>query len=219
MVLFQEAWRETNRRDRHEQAVPSRSRTEPARRMKPWETLKSRYLLKRWWMNLREDHVRLPDGTELPEFHVVEYPDWACTVCFSEDGRLVMVEQFRHGIRRMSLEFPAGAVDAGEDPMTAARRELLEETGYAADEWMVLGRCSPEPSKQTNLAHLFVARGALRVAEPACDEGEDLRVCLLKPDEVFRSAENGEMIHGIHLAALFWAHHRGIFDDTADRKA
>ncbi|WP_456424966.1 NUDIX hydrolase [Rhodocaloribacter sp.] len=187
--------------------------------MKPWETLKSRYLLKRWWMNLRVDHVRLPGGAELPEFHVIEYPDWACVVCFAEDGRLVMVEQYRHGIRRVSLEFPAGAVDPGEDRMAAARRELLEETGYAADEWMLLGQCSPEPSKQTNYAHLFVARGARRVADPAFDEGEDLRLCLLEPDEVFRRAESGEMIHGIHLAALFWARHRGVFDDAGGRDA
>ncbi|GIV58976.1 MAG: NUDIX hydrolase [Rhodothermaceae bacterium] len=179
--------------------------------MRPWHVLHSRYLLRRWWMNLRVDHVRLPDGTELPEFHVVEYPDWACVVCFTEEGRLVMVEQYRHGIRRACLEFPAGAVDPGEEPLQAARRELLEETGYAADDWIGLGRCAPEPSKHTNYAHLYVARAARPVRAPAGDAGEDLRVCLLEPEDVLRRVETGDLVHGIHLAALFWARSLGLF--------
>lgn len=179
--------------------------------MQPWEVLERRYLLKRWWMNLRVDHVRLPDGTELPEFHVVEYPDWSCVVCFTERGDLVMVEQYRHGVERMSLEFPAGAVDAGESPLEAARRELLEETGYAAATWTLLGRCAPEPSKHTNMAHLYVALGARPVQRPQTDHGEQLRVCLLPPDEVAQRIAAGEVIHGVHLAAYFWARACGFF--------
>lgn len=177
--------------------------------MKPWTVLKSRYLLERWWMNLREDHVRLPDGHEMPEFHVVEVPDWACVLCRTEAGEVVMVEQYRHGVGRSSLELPAGALDPGEPALAAARRELREETGYAARHWRLLGRCAPEPSKQTNHAHLFVADGARRVAEPAPDAGEALRVRLVSPADLLRLADEGEMIHGIHLAAVFWARHRG----------
>jgi len=179
--------------------------------MKAWEVVKSRYLLQRWWMSLREDHVRLPGGAEMPEFHVVEYPDWSCVVCFDEKGRVVIVEQYRHGIGRSSMELPAGAADPGEDPLTAAKRELREETGYEAEEWAYLGRCAPEPSKHTNYAHLYVARGGRRNHEQQLDHGEEIRVHLVEPAEVLRLVEEGDLVHGIHLAALFWAHYRGFF--------
>ncbi len=177
--------------------------------MKPWTVLHSRYLLERWWMKLREDHVRLPGGVEMPEFHVLEYPDWVCVLCFTEVGQVVMVEQYRHGIGRVSLELPAGAVDAGESPLAAAQRELREETGYEAGGWRLLGRCAPEPSKHTNYAYLYVADGARHAAAPTPDEGEALRVCLLDPAEMLRRADAGDLLHGIHLAAVFWARHRG----------
>ncbi len=178
--------------------------------MKPWKVLHSRYLLKRWWMNLREDHVLLPSGVELPEFHVVEYPEWAAVVCLTEAGDLVMVEQYRHGVQRTSLELPAGTVDEGEDLLAAAKRELREEAGYEAEDWTYLGRCAPEPSKHTNYAHIYVARGARFVASPDPDESEFLRLHLLAPQEALRLADEGEIVHGIHLAALLWASHRGL---------
>ncbi len=180
--------------------------------MEPWRVLHTRYLLKRWWMNLRVDRVQLPDGTEIEEFHVVEYPDWACVVCLDREGHLVLVRQYRHGIGRTLLECPAGAVGPAEEPLAAAQRELLEETGYAAEEWIYLGRCAPEPSKHTNYAHLFVARGARPVQPPQLDHTEDLSVHRVPIEEAFRQAEDGDLAHGIHLTALFWARQRGLLE-------
>lgn len=176
----------------------------------PWTTLSSRYLLRRKWMNLRMDHVRLPHGAEMEEYHVLEYPDWAAVICITTDGRYVLVEQFRYGVGQVSLEFASGAVDPGEDPEAGARRELLEETGYAARELHYLGRCAPDPSKDTNFAHLYVATEAVRVAEPQLDAGEDLRVVLLTQEELEESVFSGRVIHGIHLAALWLGEKRGL---------
>jgi 8-oxo-dGTP pyrophosphatase MutT (NUDIX family) len=176
----------------------------------PWTIRSSRYLLQRWWMSLREDHVVLPNGSELHEFHVVEYPDWACALCVTEDGRFVMVDQYRHGIGRQSLEFAAGAVDEGENPEEAARRELLEETGYASDDWFPVGTWAPEPSKHTNWAHLFVARSARRVADPESDLAEPLVVRLLGGPELRAAVAAGRMVHGVQLAALWKAAAEGL---------
>lgn len=178
--------------------------------MLPWKTIDSRYLLKRRWLNLREDNVRLPNGTELEEFYVVEYPDWAAVICITEEEKVVMVKQYRHGIQHVTLEFPAGVVEPGERPLMAARRELLEETGYVADEWISLGKCAPEPSKHTNYAHLFLARNARPLHAPRLDNSEAIEVQLIDKAELLERADAGEMAHGIHLAALFKAMHRGL---------
>jgi 8-oxo-dGTP pyrophosphatase MutT (NUDIX family) len=146
----------------------------------------------------------------MEEYHVLEYPDWAAVVCLDPEDRYVMVEQYRYGVGRVSLEFASGAIDPGEEPETGARRELLEETGYAAEELICVGRCAPDPSKDTNLAHLFVARGAVRVAEPQLDAGEDLRVVLLSREELEEAVFSGRVIHGIHIAALWLGQKHGL---------
>ncbi len=177
---------------------------------RPWTQLGTKTLVERWWMTLREDRVRLPNGVVLDEYHVAEYPDWACALALTDDGRAVLVEQYRYGIDRVSLELPAGAVDAGEDVAMAARRELLEETGYASNDWIALGKLAVEPGRHTNYGHVFVARGCRRVAEPAHEAAEDLRVRLVAADELPALVEEGQIVHGVHAAAVFWARARGL---------
>lgn len=183
--------------------------------MKRWKTLKSRYLLRRWWMSLREDHVVLPNGVELPEYHIAEYPDWACVVCLTTAGELVMVEQYRYAAEQVSLEFAAGAIEPGEAPETAARRELLEETGYVAEQWTLLGRCAQDPSRQTNWAYLYVAQEARQVQAPVPDAAEELHLRVFSPEAVLEKAHAGEIIHGFHILALLWAQSLGLLAGRA----
>lgn len=174
-----------------------------------WTRLASRLLIDRWWMRLREDRVRLPSGHVIEEFHVTDYPDWSSVIAI-EEGEVILVEQYRYGVDRLSVEFPAGAVDPGEDPETTARRELLEETGYGADTLVHLGSLAAEPSRATNFGHFFVAPDARRVTEPAAEDTEDLRVLRLPAGEVLDMADDGRFVHGLHAAAAFWAHRRGL---------
>ena len=174
-----------------------------------WTRLASRTLIDEWWMRLREDRVRLPSGHEIGAFHVTDYPDWSAVIAIDKKD-VVLVEQYRYGVDRLSVEFPAGAVDSGETPEATARRELLEETGYAAGRLIPLGALAAEPSRATNYGHFFVAPGARRVAEPAAEETEDLRVLTMPAAEVLQMADDGRFVHGLHAAATFWAHRRGL---------
>ena len=171
-----------------------------------WRTLASRTLLDRSpWLRLREDRVALPTGAILETYYVLEYPDWACVVPVLASGDVVMVEQWRHAIGRASLEFPAGAVDTGEAPEAAGRRELREEAGVEVDTLEPLARLATEPARHTNWAHLFLARDARIVGPPAPDDNEDLHVRLVPAVDLAALVARGDIVHGVHAAAALLA--------------
>lgn len=177
---------------------------------KPWTVRSSKRLLEHWWMSLRVDEVELPDGHVLPEYHVLEYPDWTLALCQDMAHRLVLVEQYRHAIGRLSLEFASGMLEAGEAPVEGARRELVEETGYVASEWLHLGSWAPDPSRHDNVGHVYVAQDARRKQAPSPDESEDLRVHLLTFSEVDDAIRSGRIVHGMHVAAFYRAATDGL---------
>jgi 8-oxo-dGTP pyrophosphatase MutT (NUDIX family) len=180
--------------------------------MKPWVVTRSRVLIERRWLKLREDRVSLPWGGEIPEFHVIESPAWSSVVPFTEDGRLVLVEQYRHGIEKVTLELPAGVIDAGETPLQAAQRELLEESGYSAAEWEPLIELCPDPNRQNARAHFFLARGARAVRDPKLDDSEQIEVVLVTPAELWAAIDAGRFCQGVQLGALLIAARKGALE-------
>ncbi|MBL7977997.1 MAG: NUDIX hydrolase [Bacteroidetes Order II. Incertae sedis bacterium] len=175
-----------------------------------WTLLKRKYWYESKHGNLRQDHVRLPNGAEILDYMVMEYADWSGVLCITEEGHILTVTQYRHGAALSSIEFPAGMVDAGETPFEAAQRELLEETGYVAEAWQPLMTCFPEPVKQTNQGHLFVARKAKKVSEPQTEATESLHIHAIAPDILFEWAMEGKVIHAVYQAAIFKARLMGI---------
>lgn len=149
-----------------------------------WNTLESEYIIRRPWLTARCDKVQLPDGTVHPEYYVLEYPTWVNVIAITADGDFVMVEQYRHGLRDVFTELVAGVVEEGEAPIEAARRELLEETGYAGGEWEKLTVLSQNPGSTDNLTHCFLACGVVKVSEQHLDATEDIAVKLLTRGEV-----------------------------------
>ncbi|HMJ10153.1 MAG TPA: NUDIX hydrolase, partial [Polyangiaceae bacterium] len=159
--------------------------------MEPWKVRKSRVVLERRWLRIREEHVELPTGQEIEEFHVLEGPNWVGVLALTEDGRVILVDQYRHGIAALSRELPAGVIEPNESALEAARRELLEETGCAAEHWEPLIYFATEPARHTTMAQFFVARGARFVAEQRLDPGEHMSVLSATPAEVFEQIESG----------------------------
>ncbi len=105
--------------------------------MKKWKTLGSQYLFKRPpWLTIREDRLKMSNGDVMESYYVYEHPDWISVIAITKDGQMIMTEQYRHGLGEVCIELSAGVVDeADESHLVAAKRELLEETGYGGGKW------------------------------------------------------------------------------------
>ena len=177
----------------------------PAVPVGPWEVLDSTYPYRDRWIALRSDTVRLPNGTVLSPYHVIEFPEWICALAITPAREIVLIEEYRHGVRRLSFELPCGTPDEpGEDLLEATKRELLEETGYAADDWHFLGASSPNTARQDNLVHAYLALDARKVADQSLDPGELIRTHVVPWDRFLDDLAGGRLeLPGPHLAALW----------------
>ncbi len=155
--------------------------------------------------DLERHHLRTPHETE-HAFHILKCPDWCNILPITPDGLVVMVRQYRYGTDEETLELPGGMIDPEDpNPMDGARRELLEETGYAAAELIHTGVIQPNPAMQTNRCHSFLARDVIKVREPALDAGEDIEVVTVPLDDIPRLVASGEIVHALVVVAFTYA--------------
>lgn len=156
---------------------------------KPWTLLATETVLKSPYIQIHKDHVRLENGKELSDYYVFEFNDWARVLPITPDNNVILVEQYRHGVERVTFEFPAGAHDAVDgDMLTTAKRELLEETGFSSDDWLDLGGYKLGPARIKNGFHLFCALNCIETAAQNLDSTEEISVHIMTPrqcDELF----------------------------------
>lgn len=171
--------------------------------MKPWEILSNRVLLDcSPWLHVSSEHVRLPNDVEIADFYRINMPEWSQVFVLTEDGRVPMVQHYKHGPGVVSLELPAGYLEPGEDPEVGAKRELLEETGFEASVWRYLGRYFLDGNRGCGGSHIFLADGACRVCEPNYEESEIITLHLLTLDEVRAAWMGGQMRNIATVAAV-----------------
>jgi ADP-ribose pyrophosphatase len=170
-----------------------------------WERLRSERLLETPYFALRSDRLRLPDGAIKDPYYVVERPDAAIIFPLTREGEVVLVRQYRPPLERMELGLPAGLVEEGEKPEAAARRELIEETGYSGGEWEPLGSLASSPSLKDNWAYLFLARGVERTADPDPDEHELVEEVKVPLGELRGLVRDGEIVSSSGVAAIMLA--------------
>lgn len=174
-----------------------------SKKIEKWKLLDSKYIIKRPWLTARCDTVQLPNGTIHPEFYILEYPTWINVIAITKEGKFVMVEQYRHGLQDVFTELVAGVAEDGESPLEAARRELLEETGYGNGNWELFSVLSQNPSATTNLTYSFLATDVELISEQHLDETEDIAVRLLTEEEVRQLLLSDEMKQSL-MAAPLW---------------
>ena len=169
--------------------------------VKHWKVLNT----KRIRHNVRLDMCELPNGNTL-EAMVLEFRPWVCVIALTPDQKVVLIRQDRHGAGDVVWEIPGGVVDAEDENLeAAAKRELMEESGFAADKWVHLASLSPDPCSHNNKINSFLALDAHKVSDQDLDENEDIEVHLIPLDEVVKMARNSELPQSMQVSALFLA--------------
>jgi 8-oxo-dGTP pyrophosphatase MutT (NUDIX family) len=125
-------------------------------------------------------------------------------VAITPDDQIILIEQYRHGIRSITLEIPGGIVDYGESPLEAVKRELLEETGYSADEWVCIGKVHPNPAIQSNTCYTFLANNVRKVQEPSFEGTEDIAILETPTKNITNLVAEGKITHALIVVAFYW---------------
>jgi ADP-ribose pyrophosphatase len=165
-------------------------------------TLGRERLLDANFLKVVRDTVRLPDGGSATREYV-QHPGAVAIVGLTDDGQVVLERQWRHPVGRVMVEVPAGKLDAGEDPMVCAQRELLEETGYTAREWALAGRMHPCIGYSDEFIEVWFARG-LSAGQRQLDAEEFLDVFLARPEQLLDWCQDGTVTDGKTLACALW---------------
>jgi 8-oxo-dGTP pyrophosphatase MutT (NUDIX family) len=154
---------------------------------------------------IRRDRSRFSRDQAEHDFHVLESTDWVNIIPITSAQEVVLVRQFRHGIRDCTLEIPGGMVDADDpSPLAAARREMVEETGYDSERVEALGSIHPNPAIQNNLCHSFVAYDAEPRHATRFDTTEETEVVLVPLARIPDLVRGGDITHALVVVAFHW---------------
>ncbi|MGD8405559.1 MAG: NUDIX hydrolase [Anaerolineales bacterium] len=168
--------------------------------MKPWKTKSRKTVLDdKPWLTVEHHTVELPDGRVIPDWPWIITPDYINVVAVTVDERFICFRQVKYGIQGDTLAVVGGYIEEGEEPLAAAKRELLEETGYEAPDWISLGSYLVDPNRDIATGHLFLARNARHVTPRNADDLEEQELLLLTREEIEHAIDVGE------IKVLAWA--------------
>jgi 8-oxo-dGTP pyrophosphatase MutT (NUDIX family) len=170
---------------------------------KIWKTVSTRKIAETKIFTLESRCVQ-SDLNLTNDVIVIDAPDWVNIIATTKDGNIVLIEQYRHGTQSVTLEIPGGAVDPGETPLNAAIRELLEETGYEAEEWILIGSVKPNPAFLSNTCFTFLARNAINTKAQNLDEGEEIDCKEVPLNEIPQLLQEGTIDHALVVSGFMW---------------
>ncbi len=170
--------------------------------VKSWKRVHSKRLQSYRVFSIRTDTAISPRTGKGHEFYIIESENWVNIIPITSEHQVVMIKQYRHGSREVTLEIPGGLVDPGDTPKKAALRELLEETGYQAQRAKRIGVVNPNPAIFNNRCYTFLAKGVKKVAGPTPDQTEDIEVVLIPLKKIPQLILKGEIDNAMVITAF-----------------
>jgi ADP-ribose pyrophosphatase len=171
-----------------------------------WKTLSSEQLFNDRWFKVRKEKCETPEGKIVEPYYVYDFPTWVGAVPVTEDGKIIMIKQYRHAYGDVCIEIPGGCVDDTDaDNEAAIRRELLEETGYGFAAFHYLGKISPNPSTNSNLLHMYLATGGKKITAQSLDENEEIEIVLLSVNELKQLLRENKIVQAMHVSCILYA--------------
>jgi len=167
-----------------------------------WTTVSELECLSTPVFNIKKRSMTSPDTLITDDFFIMESPDWVNVVAIREDGRYILVNQYRFGTQALSLEVAGGVVDQGESHLEAARRELLEETGYISEAWTHIVTVAPNPALNTNRCAIFLADRCRYIGSDDQDDTEFIEVVVLDKEDCKAAIVDGRVHHALAVAGL-----------------
>jgi 8-oxo-dGTP pyrophosphatase MutT (NUDIX family) len=173
-------------------------------KMIKWKIIESIIVFKAKVFRYVKIKSQSPTSGETGDFDLVQCMNWVNIVAFTNDQKIILVKQYRHGIDDITIEIPGGAIDLGEDSLVAAKRELREETGYTSINWKHLGRVAANPAFMSNYCETYLAVDAKLTHEQELDPFEEIEVVLRDKSSIPEMVRSGEIDHSLVIAAFYY---------------
>lgn len=169
-----------------------------------WEVLNSQEDKSCRIFTIRKDMAISPRTGKSHDFYVLESAPWVNVIPLTPTNQCVLIHQYRHGTREVTLEIPGGLVEQTDTPETAALRELQEETGYHGDDIHLIGQVHPNPAFLDNICYTYLVRGAIPSGSQDLDEKEDIEVELRPIEQIPDMIRDGTITHSLVVSAFFF---------------
>lgn len=170
---------------------------------KDWNYLYSKTVYRNRLVTVRQDKYHFLPNDIIKDFTVFELGDWVNVIPLTDEGDVVTIRQYRHGVRRDTLEIPGGLIGADDSsPMEAAIREMTEETGYVSTDVVHLGTVEPNPALQTNRCYTYLALNCTKASGQSLDPTESIVIDLVQKDDIYRMIREQKITHGLVVAAF-----------------
>ena len=169
-----------------------------------WKLLHAKIIQSCRIFSIKSERYRSPRSGKEHDFYLIDSVDWVNVIPLTSDEKVILVKQFRFGTKDFCLEIPGGMIDEGDTPSQAASRELLEETGYAGEEPILLGIVHPNPAIHTNRCYTYLVRNVTFTNPPQQDSTEDIEVKIVPLVKIPRLIHDGQITHALVIAAFYW---------------
>ena len=172
--------------------------------MDKWKTTSSKKVVDTRWVKVRKDAVELPNGQHIEDFYAITINEAAAIVALDDNENIILKKEYRYCYERDLIEVPAGGFEKGEDGLTVAKRELLEETGYISDEWQFIGKTVESSAKLTNYMHIYFANHCRKVSKQHLDATEDIEIIIMPLKRAIEMVMNNEICCNSSAHGILW---------------